>query len=81
VYSGTTTSNSGTLTVKVYAGSSATGTLLKTYTTTSFAGSSAPYTWSITVGPNNELITGSQYTAQATQPGVTGQATVTFTAH
>jgi hypothetical protein len=81
-FSGTTTANTGTLTVNVYAGSTATGTVVKSYTITSF-GSSSPYTWSVTTG-NSDLKKNSQFTAQASQTDAAGHTsnlpTVTFTA-
>ena len=84
VFSGTTTGNTGTLTVNVYAGSTASGATVRTYTTTTFSGSVSPFGWSITTG--NELTTGSTYTARATQVDGSGNnstnaPTVTFIAN
>jgi hypothetical protein len=78
VITGTTTENNGTITVRVYAGNAATGTPVRTYTL-----SNPPASWSITTG-NNDLSTGSIYTAQATHvdgsSNTSNQPTVTFTA-
>jgi hypothetical protein len=83
VFSGTTTANTGTLTVQVYLGATATGSPVRTYTTTTFSGSASPFSWSITSG-NNDLSGGTQYTAVATHVDGAGhagnQVTVTFTA-
>jgi len=82
VFSGTTTANTGTLTVQVYLGATATGSPVKTYTTSTFSGSASPFSWSITTG-NNDL-SATQYTAVATHVDGAGHAgnsvTVTFTA-
>jgi hypothetical protein len=70
VFSGTTTVKTGTLTVNVYTGSSASGPPAKTYATTTFSGTSSPYTWSITTA-NNDL--SGINTAQAVQVDGGGQ--------
>ena len=84
VFSGTTTANNGTLTVQVYLGATATGSPVRTYTTSSYSGASSPFSWSITTG-NNDLSGGTQYTAVATHVDGAGhagnQVTVTFTAN
>ncbi|MEP6660061.1 MAG: Ig domain-containing protein, partial [Acidimicrobiales bacterium] len=84
VFSGTTTGNTGTLTVNIYAGSAASGAMVQTYSTTTFFGAASPFNWSITTG--NELTAGSTYTARATQVDGTGNnstnaPTVTFIAN
>jgi hypothetical protein len=78
---GTTTVKTGTLTVRIYAGSGTGGTLAATLATTSFTGSTSPFGWSVT--PSG-LTTGATYTAQASQVDGSGNAstapTCTFTA-
>jgi hypothetical protein len=78
---GTTTVKTGTLTVRIYAGSGTGGTLAATLTTTSFTGSISPFGWSVT--PSG-LTIGATYTAQASQVDGSGNAstapTCTFTA-
>ena len=82
-FSGTTTENTGTITIKVYTGATATGTAFKTYAVTTFGGSSSPFTWTRTTG-NNDLADNVQYTAQAIQLDAAGNQsngpTVTFNA-
>ena len=81
---GTTTVNTGTVTVKIFAGTGIGGTLAATLTTTTFGGSSPSFTWSTTTA-NNQLTAGSTYPAQATQVSGAGltsnQPTCTFTAN
>jgi hypothetical protein len=83
VFSGTTTANTGTLTVQVYLGATATGSPARTSTTSTFSGPASPFSWSITTG-NGDLSNGTQYTAVATLVDGAGhagdQVTVTFTA-
>lgn len=62
---GTTTLDTGTVTVRFYSGPSAAGTPAATLTTSVFAGPD-PYTWSVTTA-NKQLTGGQRYTAQATQ--------------
>jgi hypothetical protein len=83
--SGSTNENGGTVTVRIYTGTSTTGTPVQTYTTTTYGGSSPAFTWSITT-KSNDLNGGSQYTAVATQADAAGNAStnsrsVTFNAH
>ncbi len=79
VISGTTNVSTGTLTVKIYAGSTATGTAVVTFTATN-----PTATWSFQTN-NNQLTNHATYTAQATQvdgEGTTSnQPTITFTAN
>lgn len=80
---GTTTEKTGSLTIRVYAGATATGTAQETYSVTSFGGPSSPFTWTRTTG-NNNLSDNVQYTAQALQIDGAGNEsngpTVTFNA-
>jgi hypothetical protein len=71
---GTATGDSNTITVRIYSGTSATGTAVQTRTATRSGG-----TWTTTIG--TPLAQGT-YTARATQTdsgGSTGSATTTFT--
>jgi len=81
---GTTTANTGTLTLRIYAGAGTTGTLAATLPTSSFTGGASPFGWSVSTA-NNQLASGATYTAQATQvdaAGATGNpVTCTFTAN
>jgi hypothetical protein len=78
-FSGTTTETTGTLTIKVYAGSTATGPIVQTYTINGPA-----LTWSLT-NANSDLATGTQYTAQATHvdaaTNTSNQPSYTFQGH
>ena len=61
IFSGTTTETTGsTLTINVYAGSSATGSIVKAYTITNPAS-----TWATPPNANGDLSSGTTYTAQA----------------
>lgn len=69
-FNGTTSINSGTVTVKVYAGIGTGGTLVETVTTTTFSGA-GPYTWTTTTA-NDPTRTGQTFTAAATQVSASG---------
>ncbi len=80
---GTTTQNTGTLTVLIYVGTGTSGPLAATLTTTSFSGAGSPFGYSVTTG-NKELTEGATYTAQATHVtagGTSNQPTCTFVAN
>jgi len=80
ILSGTTNENTGTITVKIYLGTTATGAALKTYGVSAFGGSSPSFTWTVTTQPS-DLTAGTQYTAQAVQVdgfGNTSTSATTF---
>jgi hypothetical protein len=69
MFTGNTNENNGTVTIYVCNGavtSCSSGTAIKTYTATTFAGSSPSFGWSATTNAS-DLTPGSTYTAQASQ--------------
>lgn len=82
VFSGSTTVNSGTVTINIYAGPTATGVPVLTLTLSTYSGS-GPYSWTV-ADKRKQLAGGTQYTAQAVQVDGAGNQsanspTVTFT--
>jgi hypothetical protein len=77
-FSGTSTAGSGTITIQIYAGSTATGSVVDTLTWSGFTGT-GPFNWTFT-NARGDLANGQQFTAKATHTSANGtSAAVTFT--
>jgi hypothetical protein len=75
---GSSTEKTGTISIAVYAGSTATGTAVNTYTTTTFAGAASPFAWTKQTG-GNDLTGGSTYTMSVTHTDAAGNVSAAVT--